>query len=108
MKKFLDMVQRHERDWGNESYAGRPQLADVLNAPVVVFWQPLKGNTKDPRLMVSLHQDIDMIEKYLTRLVMLGSANPPDRRYVTAFMNQREVKVKSVKIEFAFIDESTR
>jgi hypothetical protein len=106
--KFLELVQQHERDWGNEVYTGRPQLADLLSAPVVVFWQPAKANNKDKRLMVSLHNDVNMIEKYLTRLIMLGHSNPPDRRYVTAFMNQREVKVKSVKIEFAFIDESTR
>lgn len=117
MKELLEFVQKHERSWGNESYTGRPTLAEILAAKVVVFWaysgkpQPQPQNKRasqeipPAREIITLHRDTKEVESYLTRLVFFANDNPPDRKYLRAFVDQRPVKIKSVRIEFDFTDE---
>lgn len=110
MSKFLQMVQDHERLWGTDSYVNRPSLAGMLSAQVVVFWQPVTAkSSKDPReslrLIVTTHDTLEVLEKHLTRALLLN-ATPQDRKFVTAFHNQREIKLKSVKIQFGYVDET--
>ncbi len=107
---FMDYVQHHERTWGTESYKGRPGLADILSAPVVVFWKPEpkaesasrspKDAERDERYVVSLHTDLHDIEEHFVRLIMRGNLISPRRRIVSIFQNQKRVRVKSVKVEF--------
>lgn len=115
MKQMLDYVQRHEREWGNTSYPGRPALADIIAAKVVVFWAPI-DNTKPspnrrasqeielPKEIITLHKDLKEVENYLTRMILFTKSNPPDRKYLRAFVDQKLIRVKAVRIEFGFAD----
>lgn len=107
---FMKLVQDHERQWGTESYPNRPDLADILNSPVVVFWRPTPPNAKKappptaPRTIITLHPDMTPVHEYLTQVVLRSSLQAPDRRFVTAFMHQRQVRIKAVKVLFEFVD----
>lgn len=111
-KSLIDFVQAHERSWGNEQYLNRPNLADILNAPVVAFWKPSTPpndnprtkNPEPPRETITLHDDLTDIEKYMTRLLLNIADNPPDKHLVRVFRHGKRVKVKGVRILF---DEET-
>lgn len=116
--KFMDYVQRHERIWGTETYSGRPDLVDILTAPVVVFWRPERKTNQnedtdqpetestDPtvRHIVSLHTSLREIEEYFVKLILRGNLEAPKQRIVAIFKDQKRVRVKGVKIEFSLPD----
>lgn len=113
MNEFLDHIQRHEREWGTESYPGRLTLSQIMAAKVIVFWIPnQEGNkriTKEvqrPREIITAHDSLREVEVYLTRLVMFTKTTPPDKRFLRAYVEQKPVKVKSVRIEFAFVEST--
>ena len=94
-RQFMKLVETHERAWGIEQYKGRPNLHDVLLSPVVVFWL-LKD---DKREIISLHNDLNDIERYLLRQLISGKAN--ERKLVAVYQNHKRMTVKSIKILFA-------
>jgi hypothetical protein len=106
--RFMDYVQQHERTWGTETYSGRPDLVDILSAPVVVFWKsdekaanPPKRTTNNGRYTISLHLDLHEIEEHLIKLIMRGNLESPKQRIIAIFKDQKRVRVKGVKIEFS-------
>jgi len=102
-KQFLDYVQEHERTWGNETYAGKPNLQDFLGAPVVVFWQVI-GAEKDikagPRYTATTHKALDELEDYFAKLLFRAQVEPPKNRVAQIFANGKPVRIKGVKVEF--------
>jgi hypothetical protein len=126
--KFLTLVQEHERAWGNDIYANRPDLATILSAPIVVFWAgfaPSSGSSMPPprlatssipsgtsfrggspppgtdqRLFITLHDNLNEIERYYVNLIMRLSFEPPRRRLVHLFVNQTEMRISEVKLSF--------
>lgn len=105
--EFMNLVQQHEREWGTTSYQDRPDLMSIMQSNVVVFWRPTPRDPKkaDQRHIITLHQDMTEVEKYLVTQVMRATLAPPERRFVCAFMTQRKLKIKQVKIGFGFADE---
>lgn len=110
---FMKLVQDHERQWGTESYPNRPDLADILDSPVVVFWRPTPQTPRDAkkapepataRTIITLHHDMTPVHDYLTQVVLRSSLQAPDRRFITAFMHRRQVRIKAVKVQFEFVD----
>lgn len=105
---FMKLVQDHERQWGTETYPNRPDLADILNSPVVAFWRPTPRDPKKapdtPRTIITLHDDMTPVHDYLTQVVLRNALQSPERRFVTAFMNGRQLRVKAVKVQFEFVD----
>lgn len=102
-KSFMDYVQEHERTWGTENYADRPNLVDILQAPVVVFWEVLPNNdskSKEMRSAISLHQSLDELEQYFSRLIFRSSVEIPKRRVERIFSGGKLVRVRGVKVEF--------
>lgn len=100
---FFEHVQNHEREWGKETYNGRPRLADIMSAKVVVFWAvTIKDQARE---IITLHDDFTELESYMTRLIFFTRAKAPDRRYIRAFLNQRPVKVRAIRVEFS-VDDS--
>jgi hypothetical protein len=108
-ESLIDFAQEHERAWGNESYTNRPTLADILNAPVVVFWKPTVIADDNPRQKnappplretITLHEQLGEVEQYLTKLLFRVGFNPLDRQLVRIFHKGQKVKIKGVKILF--------
>jgi hypothetical protein len=98
---FIELVQEHERSWGQDSYPGRPGLAELLNAPVVAWWVPVsvKGGKSDDRHTASVYQDLDELNKYATRLLLHSRNDPPDRRLVAVYINQKKAVIRGVNIQ---------
>lgn len=96
-------VEKHERDWGSESYTGRPTLTQILDAPVVAFWHP-SGSDPDMRTTITLHDDINDISAYVTQLVLHTTRERlPLVRLWRVFKGKREVKIKGVKVDFEYV-----
>lgn len=100
---FLDYVQDHERTWGNETYSGKPNLQDFLQASVVVFWQTIgaeKSIKEMPRYTATLHKNLDELEAYFSKLLFRAQLEPPKQRVVQIFAQGKPVRIKSVRVEF--------
>ena len=105
-KKFMDFVQAHERSWGTDNYRGRPDLAELLEADVVVFWQKTHKQTKeDERVFVTMHASLDEIEKDVSRLMLGNSPEVTEKQIVQIFQNKNRVIIRGVKIEFKVMDD---
>ncbi|HLU10391.1 MAG TPA: hypothetical protein VK003_12030 [Oceanobacillus sp.] len=101
---FMDWVQLHERAWGSRSYAGRPSLEAIMQAPVVTFWRTLKEG-KRPPYTIKLYQDLKDVERYLTRLIFRSSVNPPQETLARIYANQKRITVRAVRILFQEVNE---
>jgi hypothetical protein len=102
-RNFLDYVQQHERTWGNESYAGKPDLQDLLAAKIVVFWVAIgtERNIKSlPRYTATLHKDLSAVEAYFSKLLFRAQIEPPKQRVAQIFSEGKKVGLKGVKMEF--------
>lgn len=101
--EFMERVQSHERGWGNEKYTGRPDLIDIMSANVVAFWQPT-----DPKIkhhVITLHDDMKDLEKWLIQAVLRAHVANPDKRLTAIFSSRRKVRVTDVKIVFSVESE---
>lgn len=101
--KFLDFVQAHEREWGKETYIGKPSLAQLLESPVVVFWKPTNPKDK-PRMTATLYADMKGIEDHFIKLVTRAQIEPPKQRIAHIFKNQKSMRIRGVHIEFTETD----
>lgn len=100
-KNFMAAVEEHERSWGNESYPKRPSLFDILNAPVVVFWEE---GEEESRYTISLHKTLEEIEKFFIRLLIAKNKEP--RKYVVqVYENQERMILQGVRIIFGKADD---
>lgn len=104
-KDFMDYVQEHERSWGNEAYTGRPDLADFLQSPVVVFWKPTDSKNTG-RLTATLHKDLAELEQHFAKLLFRTQVETPKQRVYKIYSKGREIRVKAVHIEFEAADAS--
>jgi len=92
---FIELVQNHERQWGQNNYSGRPSLQKLLESPVVVFWR----TSKETPLVVTVHESLDEVGKQLARQIILGDKY--DRALYKVFVNHKPMRITSVKVEFA-------
>jgi hypothetical protein len=102
-KNFLDYVQQHERTWGNQTYPNKPNLQQVLEANVVVFWLPIgsERNIKEaPQYTITLHDELRELEDYFAKLLFRAQIEPPKQRVAQIFAKGKRVRIKGVKIEF--------
>lgn len=99
---FMDYVQAHEREWGNAAYPNRPDLATIMRSPVVVFWQDAAEDEFNPQqfLKVTVHQGLDDVERYLSKMVFRINVKLPDKRVHRIFSNGNRVIIKGLRIIF--------
>jgi hypothetical protein len=97
LQDFMDFVQYHERDWGEEQYVNRPDLADIIGSPVVAFW--LMDNTEHP-LRMTLHEDIELLSKVLLRKIIYSQKQPLEQRLYKIFRSQKELAIVDIEIKF--------
>ena len=100
---FMDLVQLHEREWGTDSYPGRPSLEDILAAKVVLFWMPFKDRRK--RHIITVHGNGKSIRAYVTHMLLNVRDEPPDRRLDKIFVNKQEALIKGVDIIYEKVDD---
>lgn len=98
--RFLEMVQNHEREWGQTEYTGRPSLQKLLESPVVVFWR----TAKDTPYVVTVHDSLEEVGKQLARQIILGDKF--DRALSAIFVDRKPMRIASVNVEFAEDTES--
>jgi hypothetical protein len=96
-QNFIDRVQTHERNWGNNTYNGRPTLNDILTASVVIFWEH-----KDKKIAetITLHADLKDVERYFLRLMFTKQGLEGDRRISDVYQAQKRMIVRGIKIQF--------
>ncbi len=97
-KSFMDHIQIHERTWGTKSYPGRPDLSEILAAPVVVLWQ--YEEDKEQPYRITLHEDTADVERFLLRLLLKGQVEPLHQRFARVFRDQKRISISGVKIIF--------
>lgn len=111
---FLEVVQLHERMWGDEQYAGRPSLAQLLNAHLVALWSGKGEIVSDPRqsrvarapaagrdayFLLTCYDTPEELNNALTDLLLLRKVTPfAMRKLSKLFIDQKEVEVVGVKI----------
>lgn len=99
---FIEVIQAHERAWGTESYPGRPTLAELLSAPIVILWQSV--DVRDARTIATVHQDLDAVSKYVSRIVLHSKLEMPKHRMVTIYVNQKKASIRGVNVDVVVPD----
>jgi hypothetical protein len=91
VKPFLEWVQVHEREWGTESYIGRPSLQQLLHSPIVVMWSTTDPKAKS-RFVFSAHENAASLNEWATGMLIAGKVTMPNRKLAKIFVNQQPVK----------------
>lgn len=97
---FMDLVQTHEREWGNATYKNRPDLSDILQSPVVVFWKSTDPKQENQPFTITLHNDLNELEDHFSRIIFRSSAGYPDEVAMRIFEGQKRVAVRGLKVIF--------
>lgn len=98
---FMDYVQHHERVWGHEDYPNRPKLQQILDAPIVVFWQDIgPENLQNRRFHVTLHDKLDEIEDFISKALQRTHSEMLEERIHRIFKNGVRIIIKRIRIEF--------
>lgn len=95
--RFLELVAQHEREWGTDTYKGRPTLKQIMDAKVVVFWFPT-GDELPPTL--TIHKNLNEIDAYVKAMVVHSKTEMPRLRLNKVFMDKKPVRIKDIKIIF--------
>jgi hypothetical protein len=101
--QFLDMVQLHERYWGDKTYPYRPTLEQMLNAPVVTFWRPITENKKklsETGYVVRLYPSLAEVEAYYTKMLLRLNIETPDYTIARIYFQQRRYVIKRIAMQF--------
>ena len=101
---FMDYVQHHERVWGIEQYPNRPTLSQILEAPVVVFWQKIgPENLQNRRFTVRLHDNLDAIEAHYTSIIFAKTVLAPTEQIHRIFQKGKRLKIMSAQVQFNYV-----
>ena len=107
---FLELVQLHERTWGTETYPGRPSLADLMSASIVVMWvtaTPLPSpasvkqlrQTQPANFMLECYEDSDALNTSLLNLLMAGRPTThTGHRISKVYVNGEELEITGLKL----------
>src|SRR5215510_5746872 len=100
-ENFMEYVEHHERVWGHEAYPNRPKLQQILDAPVVVFWQDIgPENLQNRRFHVTLHDKLDEIEDFISKALQRTHSEVLEERIHRIFKQGIRIIIKRIRIEF--------
>jgi hypothetical protein len=71
---FIELVELHERKWGIQLYPGRPTLAQLMSAPLVVLWT-VKG-----RFILTVHNTPHDLNEFVYQVITGGIQDMPERK----------------------------
>ena len=102
---FMEYVQNHERVWGTENYLNRPDLVDILDATVVVFWQKIgPENAQNQKYRITLHDNLDAIKDHYTKMLFRANIEAPSERIHRIFRERKRMIIQSVSVDFVFVE----
>jgi len=81
---LTDLIQVHERKWGETQYPGRPTLDQLLNGSVIAMWVIGK------RFVFTVHKDAQELNELLFNLVTGKVPNPEQRTLARLFISRVE------------------
>lgn len=102
--QLIELAQKHEREWGDQTYTARPTLSEILSMPVVAFWRPLAGN--DKREKITIHKDLKDIELFIHKMVFRIQVALPKETLSHVFVKNRLVRVQAIKIQWVAEESS--
>lgn len=94
-ERFLAYVAQHEREWGTDTYLGRPTLKQIMDAKVVAFWYPTGDELP---FTATIHKNLNDVEAYVKALVWHTTERLPQLRLARVFVEKKEIKIKDVKV----------
>ena len=98
-KIFLELIEKHERQWGSSKYTGRPTLSQIMEANVVAAWYPT--DPTDNRYTLTLHPDLKSINAYVKALVLYSQQGKLPHSWLwRVFAKQTEIKILDVGIKW--------
>jgi hypothetical protein len=68
----------------------------LLQAPVAAWWN---RRNDDRPMMASVHDDLDMLNKYAARMLLQTRAAVPERRLAMVFLNQKKAAIRGVRLD---------
>lgn len=87
--KFLDLIQLHERKWGETQYPGRPALTDLMKCLIVCVWT-FKG-----RFMFTVHREANEVNELVYNVLTGENVGVmADWKLAKIFVNQEPIKFK--------------
>ncbi len=95
---FMGLVELHERNWGTDTYPQRPRLSDILDAPIVVFWNSTEK--AESRHLITLHDDLRQLSAYFEDMFLNQNTRRVDRRVARIYRNRDEIKIKGLRLIF--------
>lgn len=95
---FMGLVELHERNWGTDTYPERPRLSDILDAPVVVFWNSADKN--ESRHLITLHDDLRQLNAFVEDMFLNQNTRRIDRRFSRIYHNRQEIKITGLRLVF--------
>jgi hypothetical protein len=104
-ENFMTYVQAHERAWGNTSYTGRPDLVQILQSPVVVFWKSVDPKKENQPPTITLHDNLQDLEQHFSKIILRSAAGYPDETVARMYENQKRVIVKGLRVVFGLVEE---
>jgi hypothetical protein len=93
---FMGWIQLHERAWGLETYEGRPTLQDMLAAPVLAFWYPVRRD--ESRFTATIYKDMKDLNAYASFILIHCNTRPPTWRLARLFVDRRRMKVRGARL----------
>jgi hypothetical protein len=104
---FTELIQLHERMWGNEHYPERPTLAQLLEGPIVVMWVDMNPprrklpseHSAESYFTFAVYRDATALSEALMSALLLGKpASRTNRRISRVFLHQKPVKITGVRL----------
>jgi len=79
---FLELVQLHERKWGDRAYPGRPSLSEIISAEFVIVWKVQYV------YIFSVHRALPEINSLIERYLRNGT----NKRLLKVFYRHQEMQ----------------
>lgn len=96
---FYEEVSNHEQLWGRSSYEGRPTLAEIMKAKIVVVWYPITPKVKmNP--IITTHNNLQAINDFVAAFMLHSESGLPKTRLARIFYHKHEIKIQGVKLIF--------
>lgn len=108
MSMYLELVQKHEREWGQESYPNRPTLAELLASPLVVMWIEVTGQRSRPpvstvvsnKFRLTCYQSTEELNTIVLNMITTDDVTKyPAWKISRLFINQKPAQITGVKLQ---------